>query len=270
MPQQTLNGPAIILDPYSTTFLEENWSCILNEQSSLILSDNKITRTTREESLAPEIELELFSRRFMSIAENMGAMLQRTSVSVNVKERLDFSCALLDTDGYLVANAPHIPVHLGSLGICVRSILFHFDLEPGDTIVSNHPAFGGSHLPDITLLSPVYTKDGNRLGFVVNRAHHAEIGGISPGSMPPEAKSLAEEGAVIPPFYLVKGGELDWKGMEHILTSGAYPTRALAENLADLNAALAANRKGAAELLTMADNYGVEKLKRFIGLEQRD
>ncbi len=155
-PGQQIEGPAILPDPYSTTFLEEGWSCMVNQQGTLVLTDDKKAAASQEEELAPEAELELFSRRFMSIAENMGAMLQHTSVSVNVKERLDFSCALVDAEGYLVANAPHIPVHLGSLGICVRSLLCEFDLQPGDTMVTNHPAYGGSHLPDITLVSPVY------------------------------------------------------------------------------------------------------------------
>ncbi|MBT7094571.1 MAG: 5-oxoprolinase [Bacteroidetes bacterium] len=261
-----IDGPAIILDPYSTTFVEDGWICSMNYQGTLELSDIGQAVQPLDERLSPEAELELFSRRFMSIAENMGAMLQRTSVSVNVKERLDFSCAVVDADGYLVANAPHIPVHLGSLGICVRSILADYDLQAGDTIVSNHPAYGGSHLPDITLVSPVYTVAGQRIGFVVNRAHHAEIGGISPGSMPPGAKSLAEEGVVINPFYLMKAGKANWKGIEEILTRSPYPTRALAENLADLNGALAANRKGAAELLAMLDNYGIDKLRKFMRL----
>lgn len=258
-------GPAIILDPFSTTFVEKDWSCVLNKERTLVLAKEK-GGIGEVETLAPEAELELFSKRFMGIAENMGAMLQHTSVSVNVKERLDFSCAIVDTNGYLVANAPHIPVHLGSLGVCVRSLLKQFELKPGDTLVTNHPAFGGSHLPDITLVSPVFTKEGERLGFVVNRAHHAEIGGISPGSMPPDAKSLAEEGVVINPFYLVRGGEVKWEGLKAILTQSIYPTRALSENLADLNGALAANRKGAAELLALNDQYGATKLWRFMEL----
>ncbi|MEN8155558.1 MAG: hydantoinase B/oxoprolinase family protein [Bacteroidota bacterium] len=265
-PGHQLFGPAIILDPYSTTFLEKGWSCQMNEQGTLVLTDEEKSTNSRDEEMTQEAELELFSRRFMSIAENMGAMLQHTSVSVNVKERLDFSCAVIDANGYLVANAPHIPVHLGSLGICVRSLLRHYDLEVGDTLVTNHPAYGGSHLPDITLVSPVYTQGGERIGFVVNRAHHAEIGGISPGSMPPGARSLAEEGVVIEPFYLVKGGRVDWKGMEEILTGSAFPTRAIAENLADLNGALAANKRGASELLVLAENHGTEKLAKFMML----
>ncbi len=264
-PGDLLWGPAIVLDPFSTTFVEKNWSCRLNEERTLVLA-HELRGKGQEEEMAPEAELELFSKRFMGIAENMGAMLQHTSVSVNVKERLDFSCAIVDANGYLVANAPHIPVHLGSLGVCVRSLLKQFELNPGDTLVTNHPAFGGSHLPDITLVSPVYTKEGERLGFVVNRAHHAEIGGISPGSMPPDAKSLAEEGVVINPFYLVKGGEVNWGGMKEILSQYVYPTRALTENLADLNGALAANRKGATDLLALNEQYGASKLGRFMEL----
>jgi len=143
--------------------------------------------------------------------------------------------------GNLVANAPHIPVHLGSLGVCVRTLIRHFPVEEGDTIVINHPAFGGSHLPDVTVVTPVFHKS-RRVGFVVNRAHHSEIGGISPGSMPPDARNLEEEGVVIPPFCLMKKGEVDWQGMETILTRGRYPSRSVNENLADLNAALAASQ----------------------------
>ncbi len=265
-----IDGPAIILDPYSTTFLEKGWSCLMNGQGTLVLTRENLAGIKEDadenEHLAPEAELELYSRRFMGIAENMGAMLQHTSVSVNVKERLDFSCAIVDAHGYLVANAPHIPVHLGSLGICVRSLISHCDFQEGDTVVTNHPAYGGSHLPDITLVTPVFSREGLRMGFVVNRAHHAEIGGISPGSMPPEATSLAEEGVVIPPFHLAKGGEVDWAGIEDILVNAPYPTRALAENLADLNGALAANRKGVAELCALADQHGAGKVTHFMDL----
>ncbi|MFH0759191.1 MAG: hydantoinase B/oxoprolinase family protein [Bacteroidota bacterium] len=265
-PGHPVLGPAIILDPYSTTFLEEGWSCLINSQGTLVLSGQGTDKEKPDLQMAPEAELELFSRRFMSIAENMGAMLQHTSVSVNVKERLDFSCAIVDANGNLVANAPHIPVHLGGLGICVRTLKQHYDFHPGDTIVTNHPAFGGSHLPDITLVSPVHAEGGELIGFVVNRAHHAEIGGISPGSMPPAARSLAEEGVVIAPFYLARGGAVDWKGIREILTGAPYPTRNVEENLADLNGALAANRKGADELLALARSHGTGKVTGFMGL----
>jgi 5-oxoprolinase (ATP-hydrolysing) len=267
--EDRITGPAIILDPYASTFLEEGWSCHRDGQGTLVLQ--KLDRPSKTEAegidsqMSQEAELELFSRRFMGIAENMGAMLQHASLSVNVKERLDFSCAIVDAEGYLVANAPHIPVHLGSLGICVRRILNEFEVNPGDTIITNHPAYGGSHLPDITLVSPVYTEEGHRIGFVVNRAHHAEIGGISPGSMPPDARSLAEEGVVIKPFYLARRGEVDWKGIEEILAGAPYPTRNLAENLADLNGALAANIRGVNELKALATTHGAGRVSEFMG-----
>ena len=258
-------GPRIIAGPFSSTYVGSGWSGTFFNNGDLHLSrtrksDNNIT----DEGLGPEAELELFSRRFMSVAENMGARLQRTSVSVNIKERLDFSCALLDARGYLVANAPHIPVHLGSLGLCVRSIIDKYRMLPGDTIITNHPSFGGSHLPDITLVSPVYNEETKLIGYVANRAHHAEIGGISPGSMPPDAESLAEEGVVIPPFFLVRVGKINHKKLEDILTSGPYPTRALRENISDINAALSANIRGVSELQEMARVHGFSKIDHFM------
>ncbi|MBN2775832.1 MAG: hydantoinase B/oxoprolinase family protein, partial [Prolixibacteraceae bacterium] len=233
-PGSFFTGPSLFLDKYSTTYVKSGWELAIDEYNTAILSQFEINKKP-DYSQSKETELELFTNRFMAIAENMGAMLQRTALSVNIKERLDFSCALLDADGYLVANAPHIPVHLGSLGVCVRSLIQNFLFEEGDTIVTNHPAFGGSHLPDVTAVTPVFYKK-ERIGFVVNRAHHSEIGGISPGSMPPNAKNLEEEGVVISPFFLVKKGKVNWDGMGKILTEGKYPTRSIKENLADLNA----------------------------------
>ncbi len=211
------------------------------------------------------VELELFTHRFEVLAEQMGEVLRRTAVSVNVKERLDFSCALLDRQGRLVVNAPHIPVHLGALGLCVRSVAAALPMAPGDVVVTNHPAYGGSHLPDVTVVTPVYPRDGGALlGYVASRAHHAEIGGSRPGSMPPAATTLAEEGAVVPPTYLVRRGEPRWGVIRELLTTGDYPTRALAENLADLEAAIAANRRGAQTLVTLAEEHGRERVAHFM------
>src|SRR5215207_6476025 len=168
------------------------------------------------------VQLELFTHRFAAVARQMGERLQRTAVSTNVKERLDFSCALLDAEGELVVNAPHIPVHLGALGLCVRRLRETVPMGPGDVIVTNHPGYGGSHLPDVTVVTPVFfVESGERgragiqapLGYVASRAHHAEIGGIRPGSMPPGATRLVEEGVVIPPFHLARGGTFDWDEM---------------------------------------------------------
>lgn len=263
-PGATFTGPALFPDSFSTTFVKEGWELKMGNFGTAILSRIKL-QTVKTKQQSKETELELFTNRFMAIAENMGALLQRTSLSVNIKERLDFSCALLDSEGKLVANAPHIPVHLGGLGVCVQSLLKHFKFEEGDTIVTNHPKYGGSHLPDVTVVSPVFY-EGERVGFVVNRAHHSEIGGISPGSMPPNAKSLEEEGVVISPFYLIKKGKVNWEEMQNILLNCKYPTRSVEENLADLNAALAANKNGANALIELINTHGKETVQTHLKL----
>lgn len=264
----TFSGLAIFTDNFATTFIKTGWNFQLQHNGTAILL-HSITSTQQHAATASqqtrETELELFTNRFMAIAENMGALLQRTSLSVNIKERLDFSCALLDAEGRLVANAPHIPVHLGGLGVCVQTLLEHFDFEEGDTIVTNHPKYGGSHLPDVTVVTPVFY-EGERVGFVVNRAHHSEIGGISPGSMPPNARNLEEEGVVISPFYLVKKGVVDWEGMRKILMESTFPTRSAEENLADLNAALAANQNGSNALISLIKTYGKDTVQKYLDL----
>ncbi|HSI65008.1 MAG TPA: hydantoinase B/oxoprolinase family protein, partial [Candidatus Saccharimonadia bacterium] len=186
------------------------------------------------------------------IVEDMGALLRRTALSTNIRERLDFSCALLDAEGRLVVSAPHIPVHLGALGVCVREVMRACEMHEGDTIITNHPAFGGSHLPDVTLITPVHDKQHRLLGFVANRAHHAEIGGRSPGSMPANATSLVEEGVVIPPMLLRRDGAVHLEEMGQLLTEGPYPTRGVEDNLADLQAQLASNLLGAERLCELA------------------
>lgn len=225
---------------------------------------------------AAAVQLELFTHRFTAIARQMGERLQRTAVSTNVKERLDFSCALLDAAGELVVNAPHIPVHLGALGLCVRLTAAALPLEPGDVAVTNHPGFGGSHLPDVTVITPVFgdAEAGDAappplLGYVASRAHHAEIGGMRPGSMPPGARCLAEEGVVIPPTYLARRGEARWAELRRLLLGGPFPTRSVEENLADLRAAAAANHSGAEALRALDRSRGrrvvafyMEALKR--------
>lgn len=209
------------------------------------------------------VQLELFTNRFRAIAQEMGEMLQRTALSTNVKERLDFSCALLDAEGELVVNAPHIPVHLGALGECVRRVREALPLGPGDVAVTNHPGFGGSHLPDISVITPIFHA-GQCLGYAANRAHHAEIGGTRPGSMPPHARSLAEEGVVIAPTYLVRQGEAQWPAIRRLLTEAPYPTRAIDDNLADLNAALAANHRGAAALQQLAEQHSAATVIHYM------
>ena len=217
--------------------------------------------------MQPEaVQLELFTNRFTAIAREMGEMLRRTALSTNVKERLDFSCAVLDPRGELVVNAPHIPVHLGALGLCVREVIRMLPLGPGDAVVTNHPAWGGSHLPDVTVITPVFDAAGEALlGYVASRAHHAEIGGTRPGSMPPDATCLAEEGVVIAPRYLLIAGEPRWKEMRRLLRDlSPYPSRSVDENLADLAAAVAANHRGAGALRALATEHGAPLVKRFM------
>lgn len=258
-----IEGPAILLNSNSTAFIEADWEATVHVDKNIVaqpLHSQQSDQFTAKEA----IELELFTNRFAAIADEMGAQLQRTAFSVNVKERLDFSCALLDADAELLVNAPHIPVHLGSLGICARLVRERIHLGKGDVVITNHPKYGGSHLPDVTLLSAVYTDAHELIGYVINRAHHAEIGGKRPGSMPPDAKNLAEEGVVILPMYLVKNGEARWAEMEDLLRNAAYPTRALAENLADMNAALASLRSGELAMQQLVRTHGSTKVQHYM------
>src|SRR5829696_1332361 len=220
--------------------------------------------------MRPEmVQLELFTHRFAAVARQMGERLRRTAVSTNVKERLDFSCALLDAAGELVVNAPHIPVHLGALGLCVRRLREVIAMEPGDVIVTNHPGFGGSHLPDVTVITPVHNAQAVLIGYVASRAHHAEIGGTRPGSMPPAARTLAEEGVVIAPMHLVRGGEADWEAMRGVLAGGPHPSRSIEDNLADLAAAVAANHRGAEMLRALTREHGRDAVADYMDALKR-
>jgi 5-oxoprolinase (ATP-hydrolysing) len=197
----------------------------------------------------------------------MGVVLRQTASSVNIKERLDFSCAIFDADANLVANAPHMPVHLGSMGASVAAVIAVHggDLRPGDAFIVNSPYSGGTHLPDITVVSPVFDPEGSQLEFfTASRAHHADIGGITPGSMPPGSRDIAEEGALIPPQRIVRAGELDEALLRGLLCSGPWPTRNFAQNLADLRAQLAANSRGAQELERAAAAHGRSVLLAYM------
>ncbi len=267
VPGDTVAGPELILEPHSTTVVDPGWRGELDRHGTLILRRERgVTETTVEQPEA--VRLELYTHRFHTIAREMGERLRHTAVSTNVKERMDFSCALLDAQGELVVNAPHIPVHLGAIGLCVRELARAIPMEPGDVIVTNHPKYGGSHLPDVTVVTPVHVpaQDGQPtlLGYVASRAHHAEIGGSRPGSMPPAATRLAEEGVVIPPTRLVHGGTADWETLRRLLTGGPHPTRALGDNLADLRAAVAANHAGAEALRGLADASGADTVRLYM------
>ena len=262
--KSTTKGPALVLDPYSTLWVEPGWKLRVNEDGSLVLDEISDAENRKKINRPEAANLELFTHRFTSIADKMGEMLQRTARSVNVKERQDFSCALLNANGELVVNAPHIPVHLGALGICVRSVAEKIKMESGDVVVTNHPAYGGSHLPDVTVIMPVYTDSNTCIGYVVNRAHHAEIGGMQPGSMPPYATNLLQEGVVIKPDYLIKNGVSRFSKVKEKFINAAYPSRNVDENMADLQAQLAACQKGAGELSALVQNYGFEEVDHYM------
>ena len=262
-------GPFVLSGKQATAYVANQWEMSLWPQGHVLLKQ-QATKAEATKEWGEAVELELFTNRFAAIANAMGSQLQRTAFSVNVKERLDFSCALLDAEGQLVVNAPHIPVHLGSLGICARLSIAHTPIERGDVLIVNHPKYGGSHLPDITLLQGVFTDNGDCIGYVINRAHHAEVGGKRPGSMPPDAKNLAEEGVVFTPQYLVRGGVAQWKTIEARFCKGPFPTRALAENLADLRAGLAALKTGEKALLELAKRYSSSKVLHYMEALQQN
>ncbi|MGX5855270.1 hydantoinase B/oxoprolinase family protein [Dyadobacter jiangsuensis] len=264
-PGDQLVGPSILLNNTSTTYLPKGWKLVTQQGLDAVAWKTEMAQT-RAEKQSEEVALQLFTNRFKAIADEMGVQLQRTAFSVNVKERLDFSCALLDASGELLVNAQHIPVHLGSMGICGRLVREVISIGPGDVVITNHPQYGGSHLPDITLMAGVFTEDKTCVGYVINRAHHAEVGGKTPGSMPPNATCLAEEGVVIVPQYLVKAGEFQWEALRELFKSGPYPTRSFLSNEADIIAALSALKKGSAQLLKLIENHGLETVRKYMGM----
>ena len=250
-----VKGPALVVDRRSACVIDSGWRGVVDAAGALVLQREVTVGSDVHSTSAAYTEL--FINRFSSIAEEMGHMLQRTALSTNVKERLDFSCTILDSNGELLVNAPHLPVHLGAMGVCVRAVREAIEMREGDVIMTNHPAFGGSHLPDITVITPVYV-ESTLIAYVANRAHHAEIGGIRPGSMPPDAKTLAEEGVVIRPQHLIKQGRSQFDEIERLLKSGPHPSRAVSDNLADLRAAVAANQRGVLALQQLAKQCGIQ------------
>ncbi len=251
-------GPALITEPHSTCVVEPGWAARVDAIGSLLLARDQSAPVVLRKPASDM--LEVTTARLASIATEMGEMLRRTALSVNVKERLDFSCALLDAQGRLVVNAPHIPVHLGSLGVCVRALRERIEMGQGDVVATNHPAVGGSHLPDITVVTPVHIDDGTLLAYVASRAHHAEIGGVRPGSMPFDARSLHEEGVVISPVHLIRRGEERWEDIRRLLSAGPFPSRGVEDNLADLRAQVAANARGAAGVRQFVAAHGAAAL----------
>jgi len=268
VPGDRLDGPAIVIEPTSTTVVEPGWRAELTRRDHLVLE--RVVPLEREVAVGTEVDpvmLEVFNNLFMSIAEQMGSTLENTAYSVNIKERLDFSCALFNPAGNLVANAPHMPVHLGSMSESIRTVIRERKgtMAPGDVYVLNAPYNGGTHLPDVTVITPVFDDAGAEVLFYVgSRGHHADIGGITPGSMPPNSRSVEQEGVLIDNFLLVERGRLREAEMRALLSSGPYPARNVDQNMADLSAQIAANEKGVQELRKMIDHFGLDVVHAYM------
>ncbi len=299
-PGHTISGPALVIEPNQTVVVEPGWGARVTSKNHLLL--NRIEPRPRREAVgthADPVMLEVFNNLFMSIAEQMGFALQNTAHSVNIKERLDFSCALFDGEGQLIANAPHMPVHLGSMDRSVETIIRENEgnMRPGDVFMLNAPYNGGTHLPDITVITPVFKQDESRaqrgkrdrapagqaapaealreseatvsaneiLFYVASRGHHADIGGITPGSMSPNATTIEEEGVYIDNFKLVEGNRFREKETYELLTGARYPARSPQDNIADLKAQVAANEKGVAELRKMVAHFGLDTVRAYMG-----
>ena len=267
-PGDRVAGPAVLVEDTATTVVEPGWEARLTESGNLVLE--RVRPARREAATGTEADpvlLEVFNNLFMSAAEQMGATLAATASSVNIKERLDFSCAVFDPDGELVANAPHIPVHLGSMSESVQSIIRSRGetMVPGDVFMLNAPYNGGTHLPDVTLITPVFAPDGGAVWFyVASRGHHADIGGITPGSMPPDSRHIEEEGVLFDDVRAVRGGRFLEEEVLALLEGARYPARNPAENLADFRAQIAANQKGVEELHKMVAHFGPDTVQAYM------
>ena len=269
-----IDGPAIITEELATTVVEPGWQAVVTGRGDLLLS-RVAARPDRADvgTTADPVMLEIFNNLFMSVAEQMGVRLQSTAHSVNIKERLDFSCAVFDADGGLIANAPHMPVHLGSMGESIKMVIKRNAgrIRRGDVYVLNDPYHGGTHLPDITVVTPVFAPEGDDIWFyVASRGHHAEIGGVSPGSMPAASTKVEEEGVLIDNWLLVQDRRLREAETTELLKTAEYPSRDPATNVADLRAQIAANEKGIAELHKMVQHFGLDVVHAYMGHVQEN
>ncbi len=267
-PGQSVAGPAIIIEPNQTVVVEEGWSAKLTARDHLVLVRVKaLVQQAAIGTKADPVMLEIFNNLFMSIAEQMGVTLQNTAYSVNIKERLDFSCAVFDQTGALVANAPHMPVHLGSMDRSVETVIANNPvIKPGDVYCLNAPYNGGTHLPDITVCTPVFDpEEKNILFWVASRGHHADVGGTAPGSMSPLATNIEEEGVYIDNFKIVDQGRFCEEELVKLLTGARYPVRNVVQNVNDLKAQIAANEKGLAELKKMIGSFGLDVVQAYMG-----
>lgn len=269
-PGDRITGPALIAEETGTSVIDTGWQAVVADGGELVMTRQgaRPREVLSADSEPDPVLLELFNNMFMSIAERMGAVLRDTATSVNIKERLDFSCALFDSEGRLLANAPHMPVHLGAMGESVRTVLRDRgpSLRPGDMIALNNPFNGGTHLPDVTVVAPVFDEAGEEiLFFVANRGHHADIGGLTPGSTPPDATRLEEEGVVIDDFLILEDGVFREEAFRTLLNEAPYPARNPDANISDIRAQIAANRAGAGDVLAMVERYGREGVAAYAG-----
>jgi 5-oxoprolinase (ATP-hydrolysing) len=267
-PGATMAGPALIIEPTSTIVIEPGWAGRVTAQGAVVLERIEPLRRRAAGMAVDPVLLEIFNRRFMSVAEQMGVTLQNTAHSVNIKERLDFSCAVFDRDGGLIANAPHIPVHLGSMGEAVKALIASRGaaMRPGDVYLTNSPYAGGTHLPDITVVTPAWDEgSGEILFFLAARGHHADVGGLTPGSMPPGSISVVQEGALSTGLKIVEHGRFREEAVRAWLAAGPYPARHPEQNLADLRAQIAANEKGAQELSRMVEEFSLPTVRAYMG-----
>jgi 5-oxoprolinase (ATP-hydrolysing) len=266
-PGATVTGPAIVVEANATTVVDNGWQATMTRPGHLLVE--RVVAPTHSEAGTDvdPVLLEIFNNLFMSIAEQMGFRLEATAQSVNIRERLDFSCALFDPDGNLIANAPHIPVHLGSMGSTVKEVIRRrgADMKPGDVYAVNDPYHGGTHLPDITVITPVFDSSGHALlFFVASRGHHAEIGGITPGSMPADSHQIQEEGVLFDNWLLAENGQFREAETRRLLTEASFPSRNPDTNLADLRAQIAANQKGVDEVRKMIDHFGLDVVQAYM------
>lgn len=263
-----VTGPAVLVEPNATTVIEPNWQAHVKANGDLFIE--RIASQNQRPAVGTNVnpvQLEIFNNLFMNIAEQMGVVLENTAVSVNIKERLDFSCAIFDPDGELIANAPHLPIHLGSMSEAIKSVIANNpQMQPGDAYVLNDPYNGGTHLPDITVVKPIFDENtGQRIFYVASRGHHSDIGGIVPGSAPADSTTIDEEGLVLDNVLLVQGGRFLEQEIRNLLTTGPWPARNPDQNVADLKAQVAACERGAAELHNVINHYGLDVVHAYMG-----
>ncbi len=263
-----VTGPAVLVEPNATTVIEPNWQAHVKANGDLFIE--RIASQNQRPAVGTNVnpvQLEIFNNLFMNIAEQMGVVLENTAVSVNIKERLDFSCAIFDPDGELIANAPHLPIHLGSMSEAIKSVIANNpQMQPGDAYVLNDPYNGGTHLPDITVVKPIFDENtGQRIFYVASRGHHSDIGGIVPGSAPADSTTIDEEGLVLDNVLLVQGGRFLEHEIRNLLTTGPWPARNPDQNVADLKAQVAACERGAAELHNVINHYGLDVVHAYMG-----